>query len=36
MKDSYSFNLDDNSLNESYVLMKEAYKKILDRLGLTI
>ncbi|MDA7600515.1 proline--tRNA ligase [Gammaproteobacteria bacterium] len=34
MKDSYSFNLDEVSLNESYVLMKEAYKKILDRLGL--
>ena len=34
MKDSYSFNLDEGSLNESYVLMKEVYKKILDRLGL--
>ena len=34
MKDSYSFNLDEDSLNESYVLMKEAYKKILDRLCL--
>ena len=34
MKDSYSFNLDEDTLNESYVLMKEAYKKILDRLGL--
>ena len=34
MKDSYSFNLDEDSLNESYVLVKEAYKKILDRLGL--
>ena len=34
MKDSYSFNLDEDSLNESYVSMKEAYKKILDRLGL--
>ena len=34
MKDSYSFNLDEDSLNESYVLMKEVYKKILDRLGL--
>ena len=34
MKDSYSFNLDEDSLNESYVLMKEAYKKILNRLGL--
>ena len=34
MKDSYSFNLDEGSLNESYVLMKETYKKILGRLGL--
>ena len=34
MKDSHSFNLDEDSLNESYVSMKEAYKKILDRLGL--
>ena len=34
MKDSYSFNLNEESLSESYLLMKEAYKKILDRLGL--
>ena len=34
MKDSYSFNLDEKSLNESYLTMKETYKKILDRLGL--
>ena len=34
MKDSYSFNLNEESLNESYLVMKEAYKKILDRLGL--
>jgi prolyl-tRNA synthetase len=34
MKDSYSFNLDEDSLNESYVLMKETYQKILGRLGL--
>ena len=34
MKDSYSFNLNEESLNESYLSMKEAYKKILDRLGL--
>ena len=34
MKDSYSFNLDEDSLSESYVLMKETYKKILGRLGL--
>ena len=34
MKDSYSFNLNEESLNESYLSMKEAYKKILDRLNL--
>ena len=34
MKDSYSFNLDEGSLNETYNLMKETYKKILQRLGL--
>tara|TARA_B100000900_G_scaffold377236_1_gene360516 strand:+ start:13 stop:1293 length:1281 start_codon:yes stop_codon:yes gene_type:complete len=34
MKDSYSFNLNEESLNESYLEMKETYKKILDRLGL--
>ena len=34
MKDSYSFNLNEESLNESYLAMKEAYKKILYRLGL--
>ena len=34
MKDSYSFNLNEESLSESYLLMKETYKKILDRLGL--
>ena len=30
MKDSYSFNLNEESLSESYLLMKETYKKILD------
>ena len=34
MKDAYSFNLNEESLNESYLAMKETYKKILDRLGL--
>ena len=34
MKDSYSFNLNEESLNESYLEMKETYKKILSRLGL--
>ena len=34
MKDSYSFNLNEESLVESYLLMKNTYKKIIDRLGL--
>ncbi|MBD63278.1 MAG: proline--tRNA ligase [Gammaproteobacteria bacterium] len=34
MKDSYSFNIDQKSLNESYLLMRETYKKIIERLGL--
>jgi len=34
MKDSYSYNLNKESLNESYLEMKETYKKILNRLGL--
>jgi len=34
MKDSYSFNINEDSLEESYLLMKETYKKIIERLGL--
>ena len=34
MKDAYSFDLDKESLDQSYSLMKEAYKKIFDSLGL--
>ncbi len=34
MKDSYSFNIDEESLQETYLIMREAYKKILDRIGL--
>ncbi len=34
MKDSYSFNIDKSSLEDSYLLMKETYKKIIERLGL--
>ena len=34
MKDSYSFNIDEKSLQETYLIMREAYKKILDRIGL--
>ena len=33
MKDSYSFNLNEESLQESYLLMRNTYKKIIDRLG---
>ncbi len=34
MKDAYSFHLDDESLDETYEQMKEAYSKICTRLGL--
>ena len=34
MKDSYSFNNDEESLQETYLLMRETYKKILERIGL--
>ena len=34
MKDAYSFDLDKESLDQSYYVMKEAYKKIFDSLGL--
>ena len=34
MKDSYSFNIDEASLQETYLLMRNAYKKILERIGL--
>ena len=34
MKDSYSFNIDEESLQETYLTMRDAYKKILDRIGL--
>ena len=34
MKDAYSFDLDKESLDRSYSVMKEAYKKIFDSLGL--
>jgi prolyl-tRNA synthetase len=34
MKDSYSFNINEDSLEESYLLMKETYIKIIERLGL--
>ncbi|WP_093337514.1 proline--tRNA ligase [Pseudonocardia ammonioxydans] len=35
MKDSYSFDLSDEGLSESYRKHREAYVKIFDRLGLT-
>ena len=34
MKDSYSFNIDEESLQETYLLMRETYKKVLERIGL--
>ena len=34
MKDAYSFDLDKESLNKSYLIMKEAYIKIFNNLGL--
>jgi prolyl-tRNA synthetase len=34
MKDSYSFDLDDEGLSESYQLHRDAYIRIFDRLGL--
>ena len=34
MKDSYSFNIDEASLQETYLSMREAYKKVLDRMDL--
>ena len=34
MKDSYSFNIDEESLQETYLIMRETYKKVLERIGL--
>lgn len=34
MKDAYSFDRDDKGLEKSYNIMKEAYNKIYDRIGL--
>ncbi|MER5845300.1 MULTISPECIES: proline--tRNA ligase [Streptomyces] len=34
MKDSYSFDLDDEGLNGSYALHRQAYQRIFERLGL--
>lgn len=34
MKDAYSFDLDKESLDKSYEIMKEAYTKIFDQIGL--
>ena len=34
MKDSYSFNIDEESLQETYLLMRNTYKKVLERIGL--
>ncbi|MEV6768252.1 proline--tRNA ligase [Nocardia sp. NPDC051030] len=35
MKDSYSFDLDDDGLKKSYNAHREAYQRIFDRLGVT-
>jgi prolyl-tRNA synthetase len=35
MKDSYSFDIDDAGLDESYRLHREAYHKIFDRMGVS-
>ena len=34
MKDSYSFNIDEKSLQETYLAMRDTYKKVLERIGL--
>ena len=34
MKDSYSFNIDEDSLQETYLNMRETYKRVLERIGL--
>ena len=34
MKDSYSFNINEESLQETYIEMRNTYKKILERIGL--
>ena len=36
MKDSYSFNIDDEGLDEAYLAHRAAYQKIFERLGLEI
>src|SRR5690606_15836698 len=35
MKDAYSFHMDEASLAEGYAVMKEAYTRMFDRMGLT-
>ena len=34
MKDSYSFNIDETCLEETYLTMRNTYKKVLERMGL--
>jgi len=34
MKDSYSFNINEESLQETYLLMRDTYKRVLERIGL--
>ncbi|MDU5962112.1 MAG: aminoacyl--tRNA ligase-related protein, partial [Dermabacter sp.] len=36
MKDAYSFDIDDEGLERSYMIMREAYQRVFARLGLEI
>ncbi|MCG7427746.1 proline--tRNA ligase [Helcobacillus sp. ACRRO] len=36
MKDAYSFDIDDEGLHRSYAQMREAYKRVFERLGLEV
>lgn len=36
MKDAYSFDIDDEGLERSYMIMREAYQKVFARLGLDV
>ncbi|MDO5645353.1 MAG: proline--tRNA ligase [Dermabacter sp.] len=36
MKDAYSFDLDDDGLDRSYLVMREAYQRVFARLGLDV
>ncbi len=36
MKDAYSFDIDDEGLDRSYLVMREAYQRVFERLGLDV